>query len=185
MIEHKETIERFILVAAQKKQFAEVEAWESLEELSELVKTAGGEVIMHVLQRVDRINPGLYIGSGKVEEIKELIQIHDATGVVFDDELSPIQMRNLAEALEVKVMDRTMIILDIFASRARSREGKLQIEMAQLKYQSSRLIGFGTMLSRQAGGIGSRGPGEKKLELDKRHLRTRLDILEKELAEIE
>ena len=185
MIEHKEAIERFILVAAQKKQFAEAEAWESLEELSELVKTAGGEVIMHVLQRVDRINPGLYIGTGKTEEIKELIHTHEATGVVFDDELSPIQMRNLAEALEVKVMDRTMIILDIFASRARSKEGKLQIEMAQLKYQSSRLIGFGTMLSRQAGGIGSRGPGEKKLELDKRHLRTRMEILEKELAEVE
>ncbi|MBE6023462.1 MAG: GTPase HflX [Cellulosilyticum sp.] len=185
MIEHKEVIERFILVAAQKKQFEEKEAWESLEELKELVKTAGGEVIMEMLQRVDRINPGYYIGTGKVEEIRELITMHEATGVVFDDELSPIQMRNLAEALQVKVMDRTMIILDIFASRARSKEGKLQVEMAQLKYQSSRLIGFGTMLSRQAGGIGSRGPGEKKLELDKRHLRTRMEILEKELAEVE
>lgn len=185
MIEHKETIERFILVAAQKKRFDEAEAWESLEELSELVKTAGGEALLSILQRVDRINPGFYIGTGKVGEIKELIQIHEATGVVFDDELSPVQMRNLAEALEVKVMDRTMIILDIFAARARSKEGKLQIEMAQLKYQSSRLIGFGTMLSRQAGGIGSRGPGEKKLELDKRHLKTRMEILQRELEEIE
>lgn len=185
MIEHKEIVERFILVAAQKKQFEEAEAWESLEELVELVKTAGGEVALKLLQRVDRINPGYYIGTGKVDEIKELIGTHDITGVVFDDELSPVQMRNLAEALQVKVMDRTMIILDIFASRARSKEGKLQVEMAQLKYQSSRLIGFGTMLSRQAGGIGSRGPGEKKLELDKRHLRTRMGILEKELAEVE
>lgn len=185
MIEHKEVIERFILVAAQKKQFQEKEAWESLAELSELVKTAGGEVIMQILQRVERIHPGLYIGTGKVEELKELIVIHGATGIVFDDELSPIQMRNLSEELQVKVMDRTMIILDIFASRARSKEGKLQVEMAQLKYQASRLVGFGTMLSRQAGGIGSRGPGEKKLELDKRHLRTRMEILEKELAEVE
>ncbi|MEE1072473.1 MAG: GTPase HflX [Cellulosilyticum sp.] len=185
MIEHKEVIERFILVAAQKKQLDEKDAWESLAELDELVKTAGGEVVMHMLQRVDRINAGLYIGTGKVEEIRQLIAVHDATGVVFDDELSPVQMRNLAEALQVKVMDRTMIILDIFASRARSKEGKLQVEMAQLKYQSSRLVGFGTMLSRQAGGIGSRGPGEKKLELDKRHLRTRMEILEKELAEVE
>lgn len=185
MIEHKEVIERFILVAAQKKQFPEEEAWESLEELSELIKTAGGVEVMRILQRMDRINPGLYIGTGKAEEIRELIMLHDATGVVFDDELSPVQMRNLAEVLGVKVMDRTMVILDIFAMRARSKEGKLQVEMAQLKYQSSRLIGFGTMLSRQAGGIGSRGPGEKKLELDKRHLRLRMDLLEKELAEVE
>lgn len=185
MIEHKETIERFILVAAQKKQLDEKDAWESLDELSDLVKTAGGEIIMQMLQRVERINPGFYIGTGKVEELQGLIAMHHATGVVFDDELSPIQMRNLSDLLQVKVMDRTMIILDIFASRARSKEGKLQVEMAQLKYQSSRLIGFGTMLSRQAGGIGSRGPGEKKLELDKRHIRTRMEILDKELAEVE
>lgn len=185
MIEHKETVEKFILVAAQKKQFNEKDAWESLDELKDLVKTAGGEIIMQMLQRVDRINPGFYIGTGKVEEIQKLIAIHQATGVVFDDELSPIQMRNLSDLLQVKVMDRTMIILDIFASRARSKEGKLQVEMAQLKYQSSRLIGFGTMLSRQAGGIGSRGPGEKKLELDKRHIRTRMEILDKELTEVE
>ncbi len=185
MITHKEQIERLILVAAQKKQYKEEEAWESLDELAELVKTAGGEVITQVLQRLDHINPGFYIGSGKVEEIKEMAQLHGATGTVFDDELSPIQMRNLAEALQIKVMDRTMVILDIFASRALSKEGKLQVEMAQLKYQSSRLIGFGTMLSRQAGGIGSRGPGEKKLELDKRHLKVRMEILQAELAEVE
>lgn len=185
MIEHQEAIERFILVAAQKKQFEEKEAWESLEELKDLVLTAGGEVVMQILQRVDKINPGYYIGTGKVEEIQNLIKVHEVTGVIFDDELSPIQMRNLSDALKVKVMDRTMLILDIFANRALSKEGKLQVEMAQLKYQSSRLVGFGTMLSRQAGGIGSRGPGEKKLELDKRHIRTRIEILDKELAEIE
>ncbi len=185
MITQKEPIERLILVAAQKKQYDENEAWESLEELEELVNTAGGEVITKILQRVDRINAGLYIGTGKVEEIKSLAQLHDATGIVFDDELSPMQMRNLAEAFNLKVMDRTMVILDIFASRALSKEGKLQVEMAQLKYQSSRLVGFGAMLSRQAGGIGSRGPGEKKLELDKRHLKIRMEILQAELAEVE
>lgn len=185
MIIHEEPIEKLILVAAQKKQYQEEDAWESLEELAELVKTAGGEVITQVLQRLDHINPGFYIGTGKVQEIKEIAELHGATGIVFDDELSPVQMRNLAEALDLKVMDRTMVILDIFASRALSKEGKLQVEMAQLKYQSSRLIGFGTMLSRQAGGIGSRGPGEKKLELDKRHLKTRMEILQAELAEVE
>ena len=185
MITQNEPIEKLILVATQKKQYDENEAWESLEELEELVATAGGEVITKILQRLDRINAGLYIGTGKVEEIKALAELHGATGIVFDDELSPMQMRNLAEAFNLKVMDRTMIILDIFASRALSREGKLQVEMAQLKYQSSRLVGFGTMLSRQAGGIGSRGPGEKKLELDKRHLKVRMEILQAELAEVQ
>lgn len=185
MTEEKHLEERVILVAAQKKQFPEKEARESLEELSDLVKTAGAVILDVVLQRVDSIHPGLYIGTGKVEELKEMIGRYHATGVVFDEELSPIQMRNLSEALDVKVMDRTMIILDIFASRARSREGKLQVEMAQLKYQSSRLIGFGTMLSRQGGGIGSRGPGEKKLELDKRHIHVRMEMLKNELAEVE
>ncbi|WP_180270740.1 GTPase HflX [Sporanaerobium hydrogeniformans] len=177
--------ERLILVAAQKKIHPESEALESLDELEELVETAGGQVLFKVLQRVDRINAGLYIGSGKVEELKERIQQEGATGVVFDDELSPIQMRNLALALEAKVMDRTMIILDIFASRALSKEGIIQVEMAQLKYQYSRLTGFGEMLSRQGGGIGSKGPGEKKLELDKRHIKVRMEILKNELLEIE
>ena len=177
--------ERLILVSAQKKQYKEERAWESLDELEELVETAGGCVVAKVLQRVDSINPGLYIGTGKVEEIREMIMRQEATGVAFDDELSPIQMRNLSETLSVKVMDRTMIILDIFAGRARSREGKLQVEMAQLKYQNSRLTGFGEMLSRQGGGIGSRGPGEKKLELDKRHIKERMEILKSELAEVE
>lgn len=185
MEEIKQQEERVILFAAQKKRELEKDALESLEELEELVETAGGYVVQKILQRVDNINPGYYIGTGKVEEIKQAIEYHNATGVVSDDELSPVQMRNLAEALGVKVMDRTMVILDIFAQRARSKEGKLQVEIAQLKYQNSRLIGFGQMLSRQGGGIGSRGPGEKKLELDKRHIRTRMEQLEKEIEEVE
>ncbi|MGL4736205.1 MAG: GTPase HflX [Cellulosilyticaceae bacterium] len=181
----KEEQEVLILFAAQKKQCDENEAWESLDELEELVKTAGAVTAAKVLQRVDSINPGHYIGSGKVEEIREMAMLHGATGVVSDDELSPVQMRNLTEMLGIKVMDRTMVILDIFAQRARSREGKLQVEMAQLKYQYSRLGGFGQMLSRQGGGIGTRGPGEKKLETDKRHIRTRMDILKGEIKEME
>ncbi|MGL4363557.1 MAG: GTPase HflX [Cellulosilyticaceae bacterium] len=176
--------ERFILFAAQQKRFKEEDAYESLEELEELVKTAGAKTLKKMLQRVDKINPGYYIGTGKVEEIREQVEYLGATGVVCDDELSPIQMRNLTEAIGVKVMDRTMVILDIFAQRARSREGKLQVEIAQLRYQNSRLTGFGIMMSRQ-GGIGSRGPGEKKLELDKRHIRSRMEQLESEIAEVE
>ncbi|MGL4798113.1 MAG: GTPase HflX, partial [Cellulosilyticaceae bacterium] len=176
--------ERFILFAAQKKRDNEEEALESLEELEELVKTAGALTINKFLQRVDSINPGYYIGTGKVEELRLAIEAYGATGVVCDDELSPVQMRNLTEALNTKVMDRTMVILDIFAQRARSREGKLQVEIAQLRYQNSRLTGFGVMLSRQ-GGIGSRGPGEKKLELDKRHIRARMEQLESEIKEVE
>ena len=185
MTENDKIQERLILVAAQKKQFPENEAWESLDELEELVETAGGIVLDKILQRVDHINAGLYIGSGKADEIKALAFEKEATGVVFDDELSPIQMRNLAEAMQIKIMDRTMVILDIFASRALSKEGKIQVEMAQLKYQYSRLTGYGEMLSRQGGGIGTKGPGEKKLELDKRHIKTRIELLKEELAEIE
>ena len=181
----KKEKEIVILFAAQKKNLKEEDAWESLDELEELVNTAGAQAAVKVLQRVESINPGYYIGTGKVEELKELIALHGATGVVSDDELSPVQMRNLAQELGVKVMDRTLVILDIFAQRARSKEGKLQVEIAQLKYQYSRLTGFGEMLSKQGGGIGTRGPGEKKLELDKRHIRTRMELLQAELEEFE
>ncbi|WP_069997683.1 GTPase HflX [Cellulosilyticum sp. I15G10I2] len=177
--------ERLILVSAQKKQYDERDAWESLDELEELVETAGGIVITKILQRVDHINSAFYVGTGKAEEIKEIALSNEATGLVFDDELSPVQMRNLSELMTLKVLDRTMIILDIFAGRALSKEGKIQVEMAQLKYQYSRLTGFGEMLSRQGGGIGSKGPGEKKLELDKRHIKTRMEILKAELLEVE
>lgn len=185
MINNDEKQERFILVSAQRKQYSEKDAWESLEELEELVETAGGIVIDKVLQRVDHVNAALYIGTGKTQEIKELAVQNDATGLVFDDELSPVQMRNLSQEINVKIMDRTMLILDIFASRALSKEGKIQVEMAQLKYQYSRLTGFGEMLSRQGGGIGSKGPGEKKLELDKRHIKVRMELLKQELSEVE
>ncbi|MEF9959944.1 MAG: GTPase HflX [Niameybacter sp.] len=185
MEELKQVQERVLLFAAQKKNLKEEAAWESLDELEELVRTAGGEVVAKVLQRVDSINPGFYIGTGKVQELAQMIALHDLTGVISDDELSPVQMRNLSEALGVKVMDRTLVILDIFAQRARSKEGKLQVEMAQLKYQNSRLTGFGSMLSKQGGGIGTRGPGEKKLELDKRHIRTRMELLQAEIDNLE
>lgn len=181
----KEAEEVVILFAAQKKNLKEVDAWESLDELEELVNTAGARAAVKILQRVDSINPGFYIGTGKVQELKELVQLHGASGVISDDELSPVQMRNLSVELGVKVMDRTLVILDIFAQRARSREGKLQVEIAQLKYQYSRLTGFGEMLSKQGGGIGTRGPGEKKLELDKRHIRTRMELLQAEIEEFE
>lgn len=181
----KQLEERLILFAAQKKRDSESEALESLEELEELVATAGAITLQKTLQRLDSINPGYYIGTGKVEELRLAVQALGATGVVSDDELSPVQMRNLTESLGVKVMDRTMVILDIFAQRARSKEGKLQVEIAQLRYQNSRLTGFGQMLSRQGGGIGSRGPGEKKLELDKRLIRTRMEQLQKEIEEVE
>lgn len=181
----KKEKEVVILFAAQKKNLKEEDAWESLDELEELVNTAGAQAVVKVLQRVESINPGYYIGTGKVEELKELIVRHGATGVVSDDELSPVQMRNLSQELGVKVMDRTLVILDIFAQRARSKEGKLQVEIAQLKYQYSRLTGFGEMLSKQGGGIGTRGPGEKKLELDKRHIRTRMELLQAELEAFE
>ena len=149
MEELRKEEEVVILFAAQKKNLKEDDAWESLDELEELVNTAGARAAVKVLQRVDSINPGYYIGTGKVEELKELVALHGATGVVSDDELPPVQMRNLSLELGVKVMDRTLVILDIFAQRARSREGKLQVEIAQLKYQYSRLTGFGEMLSKQ------------------------------------
>jgi len=185
MINNDEKQERLILVSAQKKKNSEIDAWESLDELEELVETAGGTVIRKILQRVDHINAALYIGTGKTQEIKELVIENDATGVVFDDELSPVQMRNLSEEINIKIMDRTMLILDIFASRALSKEGIIQVEMAQLKYQYSRLTGFGEMMSRQGGGIGSKGPGEKKLELDKRNIKTRMELLKEELLEVQ
>jgi len=180
-----DTKEKLILFGIQTQKQTENQVWASLDELEELVKTAGGEVVCKVFQKVDRINAAHYLGSGKVQEIKDLIEENEATGVVADDELSPMQMRNLEELLETKVMDRTMVILDIFAGRARSKEGKIQVEMAQLRYNLTRLTGKGTELSRLAGGIGTRGPGEQKLETDRRHIRERIGQLKKELKEIE
>jgi GTP-binding protein HflX len=181
----KQQEERVILVAAVKKTHDEREVLESIDELEELVETAGGCVLEKVIQKLDSISATHYIGSGKIEELKELIHHYEATGIVCDDELTPMQMKNLSDLLNTKVMDRTMVILDIFAKHSRSKEGNIQVEMAQLRYRYSRLTGYGEMLSRQGGGIGSKGAGEKKLELDKRHIRTRIEQLKQELEEIQ
>lgn len=137
-----------------------------------------------MIQNRERIHPGTYLGKGKIEEVKELIWELGATGVVCDDELSPAQMRNLEDALDTKVMDRTMVILDIFASRATTSEGKIQVELAQLKYRAARLVGLRSSLSRLGGGIGTRGPGEKKLEMDRRLIHERISQLKSELETV-
>lgn len=154
---------------------------ESLEELGELIQTAGAQPVAMVIQNRESIHPGTYIGKGKIEEVRELIAQTDATGVVCDDELSPAQLKNLEDELNTKVMDRTLVILDIFASRASTREGKIQVELAQLKYRKSRLAGLGSSLSRLGGGIGTRGPGEKKIEMDRRLIGDRIAQLGREL----
>ena len=157
---------------------------ESMRELGELVDTAGGEVVGEMVQNRPIPDSGTYFGEGKLDELKEAVVALDATLVVFDDELSPVQLRNISEHIGVRVLDRSMLILDIFAMRARSGEGKLQVELAQLKYQLPRLRGMGIELSRTGGGIGTRGPGDTKLESDRRHIRTRIAALEEEILEI-
>lgn len=156
----------------------------SLDELSELIKTAHGVTVAKVIQNLPNYNNKTYVGSGKIEEIKDLIYKLDADAVCTDDELSPVQMRNLNDELGVKVMDRTMVILDIFAERARTREGKVQVELAQMQYRAAKLIGLGKQMSRTGGGIGTRGPGEKKLEIDRRRIHDRISVLKKEIDEI-
>lgn len=175
----KDDEERVILVGVCTGD--EKETLECLDELEELAKTAGAVTVARMYQNRESIHPGTYIGKGKIEELKSMIYEYEATGIICDDELSPAQLKNLEEELETKVIDRTVIILDIFAQRASTREGKIQVEMAQLKYRSSRLIGFGNSLSRLGGGIGTRGPGEKKLEMDRRLIRDRISQLNKEL----
>ena len=152
--------DRVILIEVRTPQ-SEVDEQDSLDELASLADTAGAEVLGTVIQNLENPEPGTYIGRGKIEEVKALAQELEANGVIADDELSPAQMRNLSDALDLKVMDRTLLILDIFAQRATSSEGKIQVEMAQLKYRMTRLSGIGTQLSRLVGGIGTRGPGEK------------------------
>lgn len=180
--EIKEQEERMILVAVATSDGDDTA--ESLDELEELIKTAGAETIAKVIQNRESVHPGTYIGKGKIEEVRLLAQELDATGIVCDDELSPAQLKNLEEALQIKVMDRTVTILDIFAQRASTREGKIQVELAQLKYRSSRLIGLRSSLSRLGGGIGTKGPGEKKLEMDRRLIRDRISQLNKELDDV-
>lgn len=157
---------------------------DSLEELAELVQTAGAQVVGTTIQSRENIHPGTYVGKGKLQELREMVCELEADGIVCDDELSPAQLRNMEEALECKVMDRTLVILDIFAARASTSEGKIQVELAQLKYRMSRLTGLGISLSRLGGGIGTRGPGEKKLEMDRRLIKDRIGQLNRELAQV-
>ena len=179
----KEVQERVILIGVQTAQDEDVEA--SLDELEELAQTAGAETAAKVIQNREAVHPGTYIGKGKIEEVRNLLRAFDANGVICDDELSPAQMNNLEKELECKVMDRTLLILDIFARRAVTSEGKIQVELAQLKYRAARLVGLRDSLSRLGGGIGTRGPGEKKLETDRRLIRTRISALKEELRQVE
>lgn len=178
----EDTQERVILAGVSFQEGDD--AKDSLLELAELVKTAGAQVAGTTIQNRDAIHSGTYLGTGKLEELRQMIIELDATGIVCDDELTPAQIRNMEEALDTKVMDRTLVILDIFAARASTSEGKIQVELAQLKYRLSRLTGLGVSLSRLGGGIGTRGPGEKKLEMDRRLIKNRLAQLNRELAEV-
>lgn len=182
MFDNNELIEKVILFAADTENGDDIN--DNLDELAELVKTAGAVVVGCMTQKKEHIDNATYLGSGKVLELAELVVSLGATGVVCDDELSPMQLSNLERTLDIKVMDRTMVILDIFASRANTREGKIQVELAQLKYRSSRLIGMRSSLSRLGGGIGTRGPGEKKLEIDRRVIRDRISQLTRELEDV-
>lgn len=174
--------ERVILVGVSEQDGDDAE--DSLAELAELVKTAGASVAGTLIQKRELIHPGTYVGTGKVAEIAELLEHTGATGIICDDELSPAQLKNLETMLNTKVMDRTLIILDIFAARATTSEGKIQVELAQLKYRLSRLTGLGRSMSRLGGGIGTRGPGEKKLEIDRRLINDRIAQLNRELKEV-
>ena len=175
--------ERVILVGVDTEGGETAER--SLDELAELAATAGAEVTGRLIQTMECVHPATYIGRGKLIELKELLWETEATGIICDDELSSTQLGNLEEELDCKVLDRTLLILDIFAARAVSGEGKIQVELAQLRYRASRLSGLGRSLSRLGGGIGTRGPGEKKLEMDRRLIRERISRLKKELADVE
>ena len=174
--------ERVVLVGVSEQDGDDAD--DSLSELAELVKTAGATVVGTLIQRREKIHPGTYVGTGKVAEIAELLESTGATGIVCDDELSPAQQKNLETYLDTKVMDRTLVILDIFASRATTSEGKIQVELAQLKYRLSRLSGLGKSMSRLGGGIGTRGPGEKKIETDRRLIRDRISKLSVDLKDM-
>ena len=175
--------ERVILVGVQTS--GQDETFWSLLELEELAQTAGAEVVNRLVQNREGIHPATYVGKGKIEEIKQMLYLMDATGIICDDELSPAQLNNLERELECKVMDRTLLILDIFAGRANTSEGKIQVELAQLKYRQARLVGLRSSLSRLGGGIGTRGPGEKKLEMDRRLITDRIAALRRELEEVQ
>lgn len=182
MIEVKNEAERVILIGIKRNDGDDIE--KSLDELQELASTAGAFTVGRMIQAREQVHPGTYVGKGKLEEIKNLMWETGATGVICDDELSPVQLGNVQDILDTKVMDRTLIILDIFAARASTNEGKIQVELAQLKYRQSRLSGLGKSLSRLGGGIGTRGPGEKKLEMDRRLIKTRVTQLGNELKDV-
>lgn len=181
--EMKEPEERVILVGVSLSEHDLTE--ESLDELEELAKTAKAAVTGRLIQSRESVHPATYIGKGKLAELKELIWENEATGIICDDELTSVQLQHLEEELGCKIIDRTLLILDIFAARAVSGEGKIQVELAQLKYRASRLTGLGASLSRLGGGIGTRGPGEKKLEMDRRLIRERISRLKGELKDVE
>lgn len=180
--ETKEVEEKVILVGVCLNENDDTQ--ESIDELRELVRTAGAQTVGVIIQNRESIHPGYYVGTGKIDEIKELALNTGATGIVCDDELSPAQLKNLEDSLDMKVIDRTLIILDIFAKHASTNEGKIQVELAQLKYRSARLVGLRSSLSRLGGGIGTRGPGEKKLEMDRRLIRERISQLKRELEDV-
>ena len=166
LYENSTVEERVILVGIQTSGDEDVQA--SLDELEDLAETAGALTVAKMIQNREAVHPGTYIGKGKIEEVRQTALALGATGIICDDELSPAQLNNLEQELDLKVMDRTLVILDIFAGRATTSEGKLQVELAQLRYRQARLVGLRSSLSRLGGGIGTRGPGEKKLEMDRR-----------------
>ena len=185
--ETEEQREQIILVAVdtdEKKDVTVMTVEQSLDELQELAETAGAQTVGRLIQKREAVHPGTYIGKGKIDELKNLIWEQEADAIVCDDELSPAQITNLSEELQVKVIDRTVMILDIFAAHANTSEGKLQVELAQLRYRASRLIGLGKSLSRLGGGIGTRGPGEKKLEMDRRLIKERISVLNRQLKDV-
>ncbi|MBS4869126.1 MAG: GTPase HflX [Eubacterium sp.] len=184
LYETEKVIEKVILVGIDTGD-NEFDTESCLDELGDLAKTAGAEVVGRLIQKREAINKATYLGKGKIEELKNYIEMVEATGIICDDELNPNQIRNLENTLDTKVMNRTLLILDIFAKRASSAEGKVQVELAQLKYNLSHLTGRGKEMSRLGGGIGTRGPGEKKLETDRRNISDRISDLNKELKEIE
>ncbi len=182
MYENQEREERAILVCVDTGEY---DAERSLDELEELAKSAGATVISRVIQKKPSFDPATVMGSGRLLEVAEFVKANDISAVIFDNELSPAQQKNVEREMDTKVIDRTTLILDIFAQRARSSEGRLQVELAQLRYRLPRLMGLGTSLSRLGGGIGTRGPGETKLESDRRHIRRRIHALEEQLEELE
>ena len=183
LFENKETEEKVVLVGVCLSEGDDTE--DSMTELAELCETAGAKPVGRIIQNREGFHPAYYVGTGKLDEIRQMVLETGATGIVCDDELSPAQIKNLEQELDVKVMDRTLIILDIFASRAITSEGKIQVELAQLRYRATRLVGYGRSMSRLGGGIGTRGPGEKKLEIDRRLIKLRISQLKAELAEVQ